>query len=257
LRAKRIDLVVIIVISALSCGNEAIAQNAQAFVQFNRALKLISHGHSKEGLESLNESIRLDPNYGVFYEERGALELRMEQRQAAESDLHKAIVLCPTHAKGHSELARCLFEDGRSEEAIVEINKAITLEKRREDISNLLCTRARIYTRLGSITKGIEDINAAIKLRPDEIWSYSQRADMYFFAKNYQKALEEYTRLLDWKKPPEHAVRRHDDWFEMRARCYEKLGRKDLAAKDRLSATKALEKDPYAELVTPTIPQEK
>jgi tetratricopeptide (TPR) repeat protein len=250
LRAKR--LVVIAIICELFCSASSFADPNLARTQLVRAKKLIDHGHYQEALILLGQTIRMSPNEGLLYQERGALEVRMESREDAEADLRKAVSLNPTLAGAHAELARCLFEVGKQHEAIPEITKAIKCEKRPTDIANRLATRATMYLHVGSAKAAFDDINTAIKIRPESIWLYSQRAEMNFFSKNYQNAVDDYTRVLDWKNPSVNALKRRDDWFEFRARCYEKLGKKDLAKKDRTFATKELRDDPYFNLLTPT-----
>jgi tetratricopeptide (TPR) repeat protein len=244
-------LVVVAVICEIFCGSRALAQAEQAHFQYERAVKMIDHGQYQQALACLNKSILLFPNYGALYEERGSLQLRMENRKAAEADLIEAVSLDPKLPKAHAELARCFFEEKKTADAIAQISKAIELEKRPYDKADRLCTRSTIYFRTGSQKSAFDDINAAIKLRPS-LWIYAQRADMYYFNKNYQKALEDFTRILDWKNPESSAVLKRDDFLEFRARCYEKLGKTDLAKKDRLNATKELKKDPYFDLLTPT-----
>jgi tetratricopeptide (TPR) repeat protein len=87
---------------------------------------------------------------------------------------------------------------------------------------------ARIYQETFQINKAITEFTKAISLAPENEESYRDRATCYFALKEYSKALADLTRALETAPDPYT--------YAARAECYEKLGKADLAEKDKALA---------------------
>jgi len=72
------------------------------------------------------------------------------------------------------------------------------------------------------------------------------RADIYMLMNHYELASKDYTKAIELGKKSEA-----DKLYELRARAYDAMGRKDLAIKDRKSAGKSLNQDPMYYLLHP------
>lgn len=85
--------------------------------------------------------------------------------------------------------------------------------------------RAKAYTELGQFDKAISDANEMVKLKPDH-FRYALRARIYMNAQNFKLAIDDWSKAISLF--PGSA-----GYYSSRAQCYDKTGRKDLAAADR------------------------
>ncbi len=99
----------------------------------------------------------------ALYTNRGVLRLQRKQNEAALADLREAIRLQPDLWSGHATLAGALRAQGKPDEAVVELGRAIALEPRRPE---LYFTRA--LTRLdrqapppATIEASVDDLDRA------------------------------------------------------------------------------------------------
>jgi tetratricopeptide (TPR) repeat protein len=70
-------------------------------------------------------------------------------------------------------------------------------------------------------------------IRPKEYFNYSRRADVYASLHQYQRAVDDYSYAI---KINDGRFDDFDSLYTLRARAYDKLGKKDLAEADRKKA---------------------
>ena len=93
----------------------------------------------------------------------------------------------------------------------------------------MLTDRAGYYLTNGQSDKALADRTEAIALAPKNWAFYRQRAETYTTLHQYQKALDDFNQAFKFATNPRLCL---DGMHCERARLYEKLGRKDLAAAD-------------------------
>lgn len=86
--------------------------------------------------------------------------------------------------------------------------------------------RAKAYLELKQYKKALDDLSSCIKVAPKSPWAYYQRARVHHEMKNYHKEIDDLTTSINLD--PEYTFA-----YRNRAEAYEKIGRKDLAKRDR------------------------
>lgn len=147
-----------------------------------------------------------------------ARQLILEPR---ESDYRSGIML---YFEGRNELKTDHYQ-----KAIELFNKSLPLEP--EVAEDVFYYRAKAYFLLKQYQKALDDLTACIKIEPKAPWSYYQRARVHDEMKNYQKEIDDLTTSINLDPEYKFAYRN-------RAEAYEKIGRKDLAKRDRKLAGK-------------------
>ena len=97
--------------------------------------------------------------------------------------------------------------------------------------------RANAYMQIKDYPHALADYTTLIKLSPGDDNLRRQRAVVYELMGNFPKAVEDYTaaiELAQTESAPSYAAR---------ARCYEKLGKKDLAQRDLAKSKKLKESE--------------
>jgi len=141
--------------------------------------------------------------------------------------LSRATQAHPQSAEAHSTLGQILDEQKKYSTAVEEFTKAIAIDPKD---SNFYNWRSHAYSYAGPPEKGLADANKAVELSPDDFSPREQRAIAYDQLKQYDNALE------NWNQAISLSHGRFSYHFERRAQVYEEMGKKDLAAADRLKA---------------------
>jgi tetratricopeptide (TPR) repeat protein len=162
---------------------------------------------------------------------RGGIYLRQKKLALAESDLKKGIALAPQDAEAHLALAGLFIDTRRYSEAIAECDKALGINPKSCDAYEF---RATANERAGRIDKAVGDVSKWIGLTKD-LDAYIKRGNLYAKANEQNKAIDDFTRVL------EKGSKTEDDVYICRGDSYFKLGQFDKAIKDY---TRALEIDP-------------
>lgn len=237
------------ILSLLAANMTYASNNPFSEKECSLGQKLIKGGHYREAIPHFTHAIELDPHsraIAYYYQQRGYALWQLEERKEALVDFKKAVEIDPPLAGAHWNLSQCEFEMGKTSEAIAAIAKAIQFEKDPCINAKMLTTRSAYYSTLKRNKEAIADLNKSIALCPHDYWNLRARAEVYYKTQDYKKAVDDYTTLLNSK---ESHTENHGELNEMRARCYEKLGRKDLADAERKHAATQLESDPYNDLM--------
>jgi tetratricopeptide (TPR) repeat protein len=131
-------------------------------------------GNTDQALLSLNEAIRLDPGYARAYNELGNVYIQLEQWADARIALEQGLALDPTFAPLHKNLGRVALAQGRTDEAIASLEKAIQLyeEKPLEPIYWL----AEAQAGAGDATAACQQLAAYWVLDPNRISQWAPAA---------------------------------------------------------------------------------
>ena len=96
----------------------------------------------------------------------------------------------------HGGLAIALLNEGKTEEAIEQLNQAIRIKQ----IYQFYRLRGIAYEKLGQHQQAIEDYNAAISLKPHYAEDYYNRGIAYNNLGQYQQAIEDFNRAIQLKQ---------------------------------------------------------
>jgi len=233
-KAVRCRAILLIMLFSI-CARPASAMS-EADQCFTTAESLVQKKKHRQAIPYFDRAIQLAPNICRFYDERGMAYLDLEEDDKAFADFNTVIKLNPKYGFAYRHRARCYFEKGNLPFAIADITTAISFETNNKWYkSELLTDRSTYHLKNKEPGKALADMTESIALTPD-IWPrYRARGELYVVLGQYQKAVDDYNKAFEIasqtrKQPYLYGL------HGLRARAYEKLGRKDLAAADYAKA---------------------
>ncbi|MEZ4487461.1 MAG: tetratricopeptide repeat protein [Cyanobacteriota/Melainabacteria group bacterium] len=233
-------------------------------------------GYDEKALKDLNLGLKLNPTYGEAYKWRGDIfayngkcDLALKDYEYAEKH-HGGNLWSLTFKK-----AKVYMVMGKTDRALQEFTKSLEMHRRDkkhssgfiEDERLILTTRSGIYQNKGDYKNAIKDMTDAISCGAFRDDVYLRRAELYTITKQYPLAFKDYSAILSknpvdetaWEKRAESALAMGNlsralldvnkaiecypgenlgRLYRLRARVYDKQGKKDLANKDRIKASK-------------------
>ena len=204
--------------------------------------------------EYFTKVLALDPIYQDAYFERGKMYLLDQIYDAALDDCNKLIELNPEYDEGLAyNLRGCVYENlGQYEKALADFNKALDLNSNNEivrdnrkrmlkklnlDLSTVdaLLERAEQFKKNKEYARAIEDYTKVLELEPNNQNAYFRRGGSYLDAKQYMAAVDDYNKLLVLNPNYDRAVHYN------RGQAHRNLKNYDAAIADY---TKYLEREP-------------
>jgi len=205
-------------------------------MQYEKGLALRQLGHHSMAIAFLTNVINAktattDPNLlARAYESRCDCYIQLEKFDLAMVDVNKAIALAPKMACAYADRGRLDSEKGDPKQAIVDFTKAIELSNGKVPFMYYK-DRSALYQDSGADDLAMADLNNVIKMTPENTWAYHCRANLLYKHGKYKEALAESTKSLQFNPKEEKGA-----FYQLRAKCYEKLGQHALAKKDREKA---------------------
>jgi tetratricopeptide (TPR) repeat protein len=206
-------------------------------------------------LQALSAQINAQPKNADLYLRRGRLYSQYEETDLALSDLNRAIELKPS-AEAYFERGHVYENDAQLEKAIKDYERAAQLDPkmakalqqqanlhkalRHYDVALKLYTqilsenpglatvrnqRAEVYLELHRGADALKDANYIFKTEATGP-VHGLRGLAYLELHEYQKAIDDLSAAIKTN----HL---RDNWILARAECYEKLGKTELAKRDR------------------------
>ncbi|MEQ8910428.1 MAG: tetratricopeptide repeat protein [Vicingaceae bacterium] len=126
--------------------------------------------------------------------ERGQVQMKAGQGQAAFRDIQKALELEPTLARGLMNRAVIYDKSGQAQKALNDLNKL--LSENRESV-DALKLRGVVYGKLNQVEKAIVDFSRALELAPKNTELLNNRGIAYSIKGENQKALADFNQALD------------------------------------------------------------
>jgi tetratricopeptide (TPR) repeat protein len=187
----------------------------------------------EDSLDHINKFIDLRPRDARGYFRRGEVYVQLKQNDKAIADYTRSIDLDPQYYQCLVNRANLLnYKGGDLNTAIADYTQALQLKNKRKDYTRLYPLRAIAYERKGDYQKAIDDYTYVLNLNPDDEDAYAQRAQDYVQLKQYNKAIADYSRAIELV--PYDAA----PCYVGRAKAYRLLGRNELAQRDLDSARK-------------------
>jgi len=186
--------------SAVLAGPDA---KTQAMDYYNKSGERMDIGDLDGGYQYINESLRLNPNYGPALSRRCNLLIRVEQYAKALSDCEQALKLEPNYVPAHLNKARILQQTNQLKPALQEYTTAIQLDPK---FSNGLAylQRGDIRLDLQDYRGGIDDLTTAIQ-SGDEVCkacAYMKRGWGWNQLQDYRRGEADYNEAI--RLEPEH-----------------------------------------------------
>jgi len=218
---------------SVSIGLTATADNAlsQPTVQSKKecrlGLFLQSKNQWRKSIPYFDRAIKLDPTDAWSLCRRAQAKRECEDVAGALVDVNKAIALDPKKSEFYFQQSRIYSDLQKTDLAIQSLGKGIALHDNAvgwwfySDRSHLLIIK-------GDYTGGLNDLCQAVRLSPKEAGIRFDRAVLYFRSGRYKDAVDDLTVAYASKTTNDR-----NRILQLRAQCYDKLGKTDLAAADR------------------------
>jgi len=201
------------------------ADNPQLYT--NRALAYFYLQNMEASISDFTAAIKLAPDDAESYYMRGCIYLNGEDIERAIEDFSKCVLIDPQHARAYGNRGNCYDVLGQYDKAIEDFDKAIEADP--NDLGAYF-NRGNEYSNLNQYERAIEDYDKALELEPMEENALRNRANAFEKSGLYEKAVQDCTELIRMESA-------HSPFaYQLRAECYEKLGKPDLAEADRSNA---------------------
>ena len=206
---------------------------AEAVKDYNIALRLYSHHQIADALKVVNRQIKAAPNFGPAYALRANIYCAQDKNILAIKDIEKAVALegSDKNPDYYEIAARAHYQNGDPRGAIKALDRAIKIDPAGDLYYRV---RSKMWTILKDDKKALADANCAIRVqKPQVTANYKTRGDIYMHMGKYDLAAVDYTAAID-RVPRKNGLDvDFEKYYSSRALAYEKLGKKDLAAKDK------------------------
>ncbi len=149
----------------------------------------------EEAIRYYDKAIALHPAFAQAYYERGLTCRMKEDYQRAVEDLTKAIELDPDFILSYAERGFNRIRIDDYDGAISDYNWVI----KHDDLNKVdaYCNLGDAYRRKEDFDTALKKCNKAINLSPIYYYPYKIRGCIYYDRKEYEKAIEDFTRAID------------------------------------------------------------
>merc|ERR1711998_456758 len=191
---------------------ERMARQRESLEAKERAIEAFNEQNYRGAVDLLKKAIKLDPDNHIFYSNRAAAYMAMEQYDKALADADDCIRLQPNWAKGYSRRGAALFRMEKLGPARDAFEKGLELDK--DNATYVRCTKQELQLVMDAITQRKEEslefkeraieafnvqnfkraeqhLSSAIELDPENHVFYSNRAAAYMAMEKFDKALKD------------------------------------------------------------------
>jgi len=191
---------------------ERMARQRESLEAKERAIEAFNEQNYKTAVDLLKKAIKLDPENHIFYSNRAAAYMALEQYDKALQDADECIRLQPTWAKGFSRRGAALFRMDKLGPARDAFEKGLELD--RENPTYVRCTKQELQLVMDAIVQ-----------RKEESLEYKERAIEAFNVQNFKRAEQHLSSAIDLD--PENHV-----FYSNRAAAYMAMEKFEKALKD-------------------------
>jgi tetratricopeptide (TPR) repeat protein/S1-C subfamily serine protease len=195
----------------------SLGDKQDAITDFNRAIKLIFNndlvyiyvnrgdaqlylGNKQQSITDYKQAIKIysqeiknNPNFYLYYLERGNVNYKIENIQEANIDYNRVIKLNPSLGEAYAGRANVKYKLGKKQEASMDYNRAIKLDP---SLGEAYVGRGIIKYDLGNKQDALADFNQAIILNPDLDGAYHGRGNIKYVLGNKQDALSDFNQAI-------------------------------------------------------------
>lgn len=191
---------------------EKMARQRESLECKERAIEFFNEQNYKGAVDLLKKAIKLDPENHIFYSNRAAAYMALEQYDKALGDAEECIRLQPKCAKGYSRKGAALFRMDILAPARDALEKGLELD--RDNPTYVRCTKQELQLVMDSIAQ-----------RKEESLEFKERAIEAFNVQNFKRAEQHLTSAIDLD--PENHV-----FYSNRAAAFMAMEKFDKALQD-------------------------
>ncbi len=146
-------------------------------------------------------AIQLNPHVADFFNSLGAVLAECNAKEASIAAFKKAVRLRNSFPKAWQNLAVTLTQSGQLAEALAAWNSAIEYAP---GSASMVYERAKLYGRLERWPEAVNEFQAALRLRPNDVGALSDLAHALMKARQFEVAGTCYRRLISTAPKLEH-----------------------------------------------------
>jgi len=154
------------------------------------AFAKLSKGDNDGALKSIEEALKLDPNYSDGYLARADIRATRGERELALKDYARALEIDPDNLEVYIDRARLEWASGDKGRATGDIGLALS---RKPDFVRGYKVRAGFAVQSGDWNSALADASQVIRIAPKSAEGYSMRAQIHADAGDYAGAYEDET----------------------------------------------------------------
>lgn len=151
---------------------------------------LALNGSRNESFEQMGEAVRLRPDSAAAHHQYGMVLSRFMEVKAARQEFEKALELDPSLAEAQVNLSLILAQAGELLAAAEHLDRAIELQRDTFAAAYTHYLRAKIWGAQDQIEKSIDQLQEAVRLRPNYAEAWSDLGGMRRLALDHQGAVE-------------------------------------------------------------------
>jgi tetratricopeptide (TPR) repeat protein len=144
---------------------------------YNIAQVYTATGEYEKAVEYLGATMKMDPNYSEYYNDRGNVLLKLGRLEEAVQDYRAAIELSSPYPEVWTNLGQCLRKLGRFQEAVDAFSRALDLNPA---VNLALGGRALALEALGRVEEALADYDTALERQPAQPLVLAKRAALHF-----------------------------------------------------------------------------
>ena len=163
---------------------ERMARQRESLEAKERAIEAFNEQNYKGAVDLLKKAIKLDPDNHIFFSNRAAAHMALEQYDRALVDADECIRLQPTWAKGYSRRGAALFRMDKLGPARDAFEKGLELD--RDNPTYVRCTRQELQLVMDAIVQ-----------RKEESLEYKERAIEAFNVQNFKRAEQHLSSAIE------------------------------------------------------------
>jgi tetratricopeptide (TPR) repeat protein len=160
-------------------------------------------GLTKQAVADYDKAIALSPGNPLYHLQKGLLEYRNHDLEAARRSFTKALEINVTYTEAYYQRGITLAELDKTEDAAADFRKASTLGGADSTTTRLIRAKSNDYHSMGATALRNRDsrkaermFTLALALNPRNSSVWVTRGDVFFDKKDYGKALEHYNTAI-------------------------------------------------------------
>ena len=169
-----------------------------------RAHQFHERGDYRQAIEIANKHLNSHEDATRFYRMRGGAYWYLGELDVAIADYTRMLMAGAEELWGYSSRGQIYAEQGAYEEALADLNAAVSLareEQSTEGLAYSLNGLGLTFGGLGRFEEAFEAFSESLKLCPGNAWAYYNRAQVWEMAGDSIRALQDYKRALKQDSP--------------------------------------------------------
>lgn len=169
-------------------------QETRAAAAFSLGSAHLRLDHPRRALEALEQARDLGHDTAELWQQLASCLEQVRRWDDALKALERAIALDFKNARAYLQRAGIFRCFGRMDEALTEYNRAIELEPQN---AWFIRVRGEIFGEMGRFSEALADFNKCLELDSQDAWAIFDRGITYAVLRHYEEALVDFSQVLE------------------------------------------------------------